>query len=600
MIKRMISTLLLALFTLPILAQGEPAVQSAITAAQTNLNITTRPSNWSYQILGETSNNNLDCPLVANTADLGQKVTPYRIQLTFGEAVYIVHASQDGSMVVLCDSKFALSAEATPSSGNASTATPNNTNLLSATVTNDQVQTILNTMKQYPCPPNFSPNYLVPNIVTGLKTARVEPGGSPNRIRTQPNTDFAIGAQVGQIQPNTVIDQVIGGPACSGTYVWWHVKQGNLYGWTVESDSSSGDRFLQAEPGGTEIPFVTSSGIPATPLAGWQQNLRAGSMVYLPNGHLVVRGTNDQDASDTLYIFDENGQTVSILAQPSGSQVQQLFLTPDTTRLVVVGSNRKMSVYDSTSLVLLREWEDVFGSNVPDGATLAGVPGVVAFSTVGIMVTSGCNQFDEQNRFCNLPVLNVSDLRQNAVIGTIPIAEEMRNYVDLLISQDGGTLLIFARPKSLLVDLATLEVIGTIPTSDPQMAFSGATNAAFGVDNNLSLVNVYTVACNQFNPQSGCAQSEVSVWEPTTGKRLRAFSIPASVTTQMVANVGESIFLAIGDMAGNVVLHNLSSGSQAMTSPVVGSSIYGIAFSVDGTKLAISNANGVYIVSLQG
>ena len=104
--KRFLLLILLTLSALPILAQGDEIPrEAAIQAAQTVLG--TRPLSYTYGIGAETTNSNLGCTS-APSGDLGRPVLPYRYTLSYAQGNYVVYASSDGTVTVLCDAQFTL------------------------------------------------------------------------------------------------------------------------------------------------------------------------------------------------------------------------------------------------------------------------------------------------------------------------------------------------------------------------------------------------------------------------------------------------------------------------------------------------------------
>ncbi len=57
----------------------------------------------------------------------------------------------------------------------------------------------------------------------------------PNRVRKEPNREADI---IGHINPGASME-IIEGPACSDGWVWWHIKNADLNGWTSEGDKET-------------------------------------------------------------------------------------------------------------------------------------------------------------------------------------------------------------------------------------------------------------------------------------------------------------------------------------------------------------------------
>lgn len=96
-------------------------------------------------------------------------------------------------------------------------------------------------LTRYACPPDFA-GYMQPRITLGTGTARLTPGGIPNKLRETP---AVTGAQVGTVQPGRTFNQVIDGPACSDGYVWWYVEIDGTFGWTAESSFYTQEYWLE-------------------------------------------------------------------------------------------------------------------------------------------------------------------------------------------------------------------------------------------------------------------------------------------------------------------------------------------------------------------
>jgi hypothetical protein len=150
-----------------------------------------------------------------------------------------------------------------------------------------------------------------PRIRLGTATARVGDGGSPNRLRDEPSVN---GFQVGQIQPSRTINQVLGGPACSGTYVWWLVEVDGIQGWTVESDSSDGGSYFLEPAGG--VPAAPTS-IPA-----------AVSSATLTGG--VVPSTSSVPGSLNTITFNRYSLSYSDAMDPGNLNTSVTFYTDDS------------------------------------------------------------------------------------------------------------------------------------------------------------------------------------------------------------------------------------------------------------------------------
>jgi hypothetical protein len=236
----------------------------AVYAAQVAKPGLAATNNITWERLRPTRLSNMTCPLIEGT-DLGREVRPYIMTLHYGNERYVVYVAGDGTLALPCDSKFdtltlLIPPTATPLP--TMTYTPTGTTTPVATNTPTATATPMATATALPaavtCPPDFT-GFMTPRITLGMATARVGDGGSPNRLRDQPSVS---GLQVGQIQPGRTINQVLGGPACSDTYVWWFVEMDGVQGWTVESDSSDGGFYFLEPLEGFAFPTNTPMSVP--------------------------------------------------------------------------------------------------------------------------------------------------------------------------------------------------------------------------------------------------------------------------------------------------------------------------------------------------
>ncbi len=104
--KRWFLLLVCLMAAVPLAAQDDRLPrEAALAAAQQRLG--TRAQSWTYTILAPTTSATLGCPS-APAGDLGREVIPYRYVLSYATGDYVVYASSDGTVVVLCDDKFNL------------------------------------------------------------------------------------------------------------------------------------------------------------------------------------------------------------------------------------------------------------------------------------------------------------------------------------------------------------------------------------------------------------------------------------------------------------------------------------------------------------
>lgn len=91
------------------------------------------------------------------------------------------------------------------------------------------------------CPAGYA-GFLPPRINIGRRTARSASQTFANRLRASPQPDAPL---IAEIPPRHIVDHVLDGPACQGSYVWWQVEVDGQIGWTIESDSNANFYYLE-------------------------------------------------------------------------------------------------------------------------------------------------------------------------------------------------------------------------------------------------------------------------------------------------------------------------------------------------------------------
>lgn len=71
--------------------------------------------------------------------------------------------------------------------------------------------------------------------------ARLTPGGLPNNMRQSATISSAI---IGQIPPGAFFD-LLSGPVCANSFVWWNVDYAGKIGWTAEGDAATQTYWIQ-------------------------------------------------------------------------------------------------------------------------------------------------------------------------------------------------------------------------------------------------------------------------------------------------------------------------------------------------------------------
>lgn len=195
-------------------------------------------SQWNYTV-GRYTDSALGCPSVSSNS-IPQGINGYTFIFTGNGITYDWRISEDGAIVFPCDAGILQQG----------TAAPPPTSL--------PATSLPPTVASAPCPPNYA-GYLPPRLQVGAQ-ARIEPGGTPNRIRQTPGIT---GVQIGVLNAGSVAD-VIGGPSCDSIslIIWWQVRFSNIVGWTAEGVLPD-DYFV--DPIGNQPTTPVPAGAPALP-----------------------------------------------------------------------------------------------------------------------------------------------------------------------------------------------------------------------------------------------------------------------------------------------------------------------------------------------
>ncbi|MBC8170577.1 MAG: SH3 domain-containing protein [Anaerolineae bacterium] len=104
------------------------------------------------------------------------------------------------------------------------------------------------------CPTNFD-SYLPPRLTVG-EIARTTPG-TPLNLRPEPTTNLA---RLAVIPPGAALE-VIAGPECAESFVWWQVEYGENSGWVAEGTVTNNEPDYFIEPRGKLVIQVDENGI---------------------------------------------------------------------------------------------------------------------------------------------------------------------------------------------------------------------------------------------------------------------------------------------------------------------------------------------------
>ncbi len=364
-------------------------VDAAVAAANNEIPGLGRPNSWQHTVLPATNSSTLGCEIAVGTT-MDVTVLPYRVVLQYPNASYVVHVSDDGSRVQVCDLQFPSQGAGVSGGGQAP---PVSTGDDSDTVQNP---TPADLIAAFPCPADFA-GYMIPRIQIGTATAQVSQGGIPNRLRAEPNVGAAI---VAQAQPGRHFDQVLAGPACSDTFVWWLVSIDGNVGWTAESDAGSQAYFLEPLPGFEAVPppaaannvIVGGAVITNNNLLNLQRGQShaaqfARDLAWSPDGTRIAF-LGDDGSGDGLIILraptltpDPMQNVVNNAIAPNDlTPISAFAFSPDGNSLAIGGADGSLHLINLasgqiTTLINRHELTVLALNFSPDGRMLASVDG---------------------------------------------------------------------------------------------------------------------------------------------------------------------------------------------------------------------------------
>ena len=299
---------LLLWIALPAQAQLDAAIAAARRAAAPFVNVAPQPT---FHKLPATTTTTLGCELVAGLP-LAQTLDAFRIAFPTVAGDFAVHTSVDGSLTQLCDARVPnLGAGLIPGASDSGEmpadreagcwlrASEDGRNVRAAPRGNpvtklDRLQqhkalgsneagdwvfyrqgwvkrsglTLRGDCDDLPlldaaqaasgvihyCPAAYA-GYLPPRIDIGRKAARSASTDFASRLRAAPDPSAEL---VAEIPPRQVLDAVLDGPACQGSYIWWQVSLDGVVGWTIESDSKANYYYLEPHHAPTLRPHTPS------------------------------------------------------------------------------------------------------------------------------------------------------------------------------------------------------------------------------------------------------------------------------------------------------------------------------------------------------
>lgn len=569
----------------------------------------TESKDITWERLRPTRLSNLTCPLVPGT-DLGREVRPYIMRLYYGMERYVVYVSEDGTLAQPCDSKFDTLASVIPPTP---TPWPSQTMAILPTTTLTPAATFTPTITPTPaptatalpatmtCPTDFT-GFLAPRIKLGLATARVGDGGSPNRLRDQPSVS---GEQIGQIQPGRTINQVLSGPACSDTYVWWFVEMDGIQGWTVESASSDGGSYFLEPLEGFAFPTNTPNAAPVVATASpTLESVVVPTIVVTVPGllHTIMVDLHDSVrefrflSDNTLIVRGFENVYVPTLTDDGGMSLQKIIKNvkafDDTQDALYVLSG------DENALVTAQKANPTETTTIPiQILNTEFVSSSLSMTHDGrYFLTGGCNGN------CSLGKIELWETASRKVIRSQPAHVGQPN---VWFTSDDQRILSLSNDGFQVWDTQSGAFMGGVALP---IEWNQTTNPVISADS----AYYYIAMCVEIVSGFECSKDKVQLvgWSIKTSEQVTMAALPVPsledlffTTVSSLAISADGLHLAVGFKNGWIQFWSVDPVTRALTQgetltigePVDDTDdkwVSGLAFNADGTELAVGTVSG--------
>lgn len=435
----------------------------------------------------------------------------------------------------------------------------------------------------FECPPGFE-GYMPPRLSIGTARARVADGGIPNRLRNEPSVN---GAFLLDAQPGRTFDEVLDGPACSGTYVWWLVELDGTVGWTAESDSSIQEYFLiPLNDEGTPSNAVITS--PAQPTPGADSSTGGVALLTLEIDNFIADVLFNAESSG-IYVLapDETSTVVSLWSVPAGEE---------TTRTEIAGVYSNQFTWASEEMLAF-----ITVPNNPLG-------------TKGTLVELNADTLEAENTAADLPAAYVLDFNSDS---TFFVTAGCANANETLIDCTRGQVELWDAVDNVPVRLQPAHpdtpsnvvfspddsIIASVGTDGIQLwnTQSGAFMNGF-VQANITGNIVFTsdgvaliyAICPQ-RAEEVCSRGDILIRDTTTGNVLLTLTGHTNHIEQLALSP-DGKQLASASLDGTVKLWDIATGTLLQTFDVSTSGVSSVAFSPDGTLLAGGTTDGQVVI----
>lgn len=710
MLKRYILLLGLILsLIVPVMAQDSTSPTAAIDAALTAVEeqVGTRSANYTFELLGETNDSSLGCPLITGE-ELPINISAVRVTVIYPDASYLVYSSSSGQTTLLCDAQFGQdvinaqlnpedACEATPISpvpayiapnitvdgvftagveaypifgvssdrgwyqiisdlgvgwveASATTVTGDCTNLPITSVTNPLAEgvcfvrpqgsftnvrsgattdsnmvariyenevyqiTARNTagdwfyiqpvgwvansvvfpegdcvnipvddnvvgvgfivvddsqntslpsdvgviMQQFACPSDFA-GYLVPRIELGESNAQIVAGNIPNTLRAFPSVDDAQAPRLGVIQPQRVLDRVLAGPACNQGFVWWLVDIDSTVGWTAESNQSSDDYYIEPVGGVVETTGTFDElEVSTNPVT---------ELIYTTDGSRLFALSSAQGfgtaSSGVVIIFDgATGETLARIEEPTG--IVDIDYDSLNDAILVANGSGVITAYDAQELVQTVQLTGLY--SVDEGLFVE-----IQQSSQQLLVASCADTS------CTTSLIRRMDFTRNEESARVVT---LSPALGLALSADGSTLAVLTAEGVNFYIADSLMPMSTWANSDSFAIDSVALNA----NGSSALV----AGCNN----NDCTQGRIGLVTVADGSLLGIVPSHTASATNVTFNNDGTRFVTVALDSGEIIERSATTGEEIQRFDVQLVNVASIAYTTDGTQLAVGTSDG--------
>lgn len=411
-------------------------------------------------------------------------------------------------------------------------------------------------VEQLACTANFE-GYLAPRIAVGESNAQIT-GDVPNALRAFPSVDDTQAPRLGVIQPQRILDRVLAGPVCNQGFVWWLVEIDGTIGWTAESNQSSNDYYIEPVGGAPAIGTFDELEVSTNPVTEIIYNTDATRLFALS----TEQGFGDAVLGLVMVFDGVSGVSQARIEEPTG--ILDIDYNTEEDDFVVASGNGIITIYDAETLAQRVQLTDVY--SITEQVRIEIHP----LNT--IVLVASCT--DET---CTASTVRTLDIFGNTELATITSTSPV---IELQISADGSTLAVLSETGVSFYDPNTLTLISTWENSDGFALNSVALN-----ENGSSAL---VAGCNN----EDCDEGRIGLINAVDGALVGIVpSHTASATSVTYSNDGTR-FVTVAEESGEIIERSATTGEVTQTFEVQLVDVISLAYTPDGTQLAVGTSDG--------